>query len=344
MATIKEVARLAGVAPASVTRVLNGHPNVSPNLRERVLAAVEESGYRPDLRAAGLRRGSSRTIGVLVSDIINPLLAEVVDGLESRLRAEGYSVLLANSHGDPARDVESVRLLHQHRCDGLIIMVVDETQPELNATMRDLPIPVVLLDRVIEGADLASIVTSDHRRGTRELVDHLLDAGHERIAYFSGLKGTTHPGRERTHGFIEALRERGLEARPGFIRHARATPEFGQRATGELLDDDEPPTAIVVGPNPILTGVLRELQQQGIGVGRDLALACLDDPPIAALYDPGITALSRDVRELADTAASLLLARLSGEIRYPRTVVLPMRLIRRGSTAGLVPAPAGTSP
>jgi LacI family transcriptional regulator len=337
VATIKDVARLAGVAPASVTRVLNGHPNVSPTLRERVLAAVEESGYKPDLLAAGLRRGSSRTVGVIVSDIINPLLAEVVDALEVKLRAHGYSVLLANSHGDPARDVESVGLLRQHRTSGLIAMVVDETQPELVEALRTLPVPVVLLDRMVEGYDEASIVTSDHRRGTRELTLHLLDAGHERIAYLTGPKGTTYTGRERTRGFLEALGERGLELRPAFIRDARAIPEFGQRAVAELLDGDEPPTAIVVGPNPMLVGVLRELQRRQLRVGRDLALACLDDPPIAALYDPGITALARDIGELADVAASLLLARLSGESRYPRTVILPMRLMRRGSTAAPVP-------
>jgi DNA-binding LacI/PurR family transcriptional regulator len=217
----------------------------------------------------------------------------------------------------------------------LIVMVVDETQPELKEALRDLPIPVVLLDRQVEGADSASAVLSDHARGTRELTLQLLDAGHERLALLSGLQGTTYPGRERTRGFISALAERGVPLRPRAIRDARATPEAGQRLTAELLDDDEPPTAIVVGPNPMLVGVLRELHRRKLRVGRDLALACLDDVPIAALHQPPITALARDVREMAHTAATLLLDRLTGVSRFPRTVVLPTEVRRRASSAPL---------
>jgi LacI family transcriptional regulator len=340
MTTIKEVARRAGVAPASVTRVLSGHPNVSAALRAKVLAAVDEIGYKPDLLAAGLRRGSSHTIGVIVSDIINPLLAEMVDALDVKLRDKGYTVLLANSHGDPDRDVESVHLLRQRRTDGLVVMVVDETQPELRKAMRDLPIPVVLLDRQIEGVDAASAVLSDHRRGTRELTLHLLDGGHSRVALLTGLQGTTYVGRERTRGFVEALADRGIALSAGAIRDARGTPESGQRLTAELLDQPDPPTAIVVGPNPMLVGALRELQRRDLRVGRDLALACLDDVPIAALHHPPITALARNSQEMAHIAASLLLDRLTGESRFPRTVVLPTELHVRASTA---PNPAGAT-
>lgn len=343
MTTIKEVARRAGVAPASVTRVLSGHPNVSDSLRAKVMAAVEEIGYKPDLLAAGLRRGSSHTVGVIVSDIINPLLAEMVDALDVKLRDKGYTVLLANSHGDPARDVESVHLLRQRRTDGLVVMVVDETQPELRKALRDLPIPVVLLDRQIEGVDAASAVISDHYRGTRELILHMLDAGHRRMALLSGLQGTTYVGRERTRGFVDALAVRGIPLPEGAIRDARATPEFGQRLTAELLDSDTPPTAIVVGPNPMLVGVLRELQRRDLRVGRDLALACLDDVPIAALHHPPITALARNTEEMAHTAATLLLDRLTGVSRFPRTVVLPTELRLRASTAMTAPAPTTTS-
>ena len=293
MTTIKEVARRAGVAPSSVTRVLSGHPNVSDGLRAKVLAAVEEVGYRPDLLAAGLRRGSSHTVGVIVSDIINPLLAEMVDALDVKLRDHNYTILLANSHGDPARDVESIHLLRQRRTDGLIVMVLDETQPDLQQALRDLPMPVVLLDRQIEGVDAASAVLSDHHRGTRELTLHLLDAGHERLALLRSPRGTTYPGRERTRGFLSALADRGIPAEAAKIMDARPTIESGKRLAAELLDSDDPPTAIVVGPNPMLAGVLQELQRRKLWVGRDLALACLDDVPIAALHQPPITALNR---------------------------------------------------
>jgi len=244
---------------------------------------------------------------------------------------------LANSYGDPAREVESVHLLRQRRTDGMVVMGVDETHPELQQALRDLPVPVVLLDRQIEGVDAASAVLSDHRRGTRELTLHLLDAGHERLALLRGMRGTTYPARERTRGFLSALAERGIPPEAATIVDARPTIEAGQRLAGQLLDSDNPPTAIVVGPTPMLAGALQEVHRRGLRVGRDLALACLDDVPIAALYQPPITSLYRDIEEMAHTAASLLLDRLTGASRYPRTVVLPTSVQLRGSTTMMDP-------
>src|SRR5690606_23440731 len=138
-------------------------------------------------------------------------------------------------------------------------------------------------------------------------------------------------------GFLSALADRGIPAEAAKIMDARPTIESGKRLAAELLDSDDPPTAIVVGPNPMLAGVLQELQRRKLWVGRDLALACLDDVPIAALHQPPITALSRDIEEMAFTAASLLLDRLTGVSRYPRTVVLPTSVHLRGSTTMMDP-------
>jgi LacI family transcriptional regulator len=333
MTTIKEVARRAGVAPASVTRALSGHPNVSEELRQRVLAAVAETGYKPDLLAAGLRWGSSRSVGIIVSDLINPLLAEVVHFMEMEISKAGYSVLLANSHGDPARDAQSVQMLHQRRVDAIAVMCVDERSPELQRALGEYPGPVVLLDREIASCESASAVVSDHYRGTYRLTEHLIDAGHEEILYIAGLLDTTHVGRERIRGFETALKDRGLEARPDLIRSSRAVAETGRELIAELMDRDALPSAIVVGPNPFVPGVLTELRARGIRVGQDVALAALDDTPLAALHQPPLTALSRSMDELARVAAGLLLDQLSGTRSQPRTVVLPLELQLRASTA-----------
>jgi LacI family transcriptional regulator len=337
MATIKEVAQRAGVAPASVTRALSGHPNVSDELRQRVLAAVEETGYKPDLLAAGLRRGSSRTVGIIVSDIINPLLAAVVDFLEMELGKEGYSVLLANSHGDPARDVASVQLLQQRRVDALAVMCVDERSAELQRALTSLSFPVVLLDREIPGFERASAVLFDHYRSAHRMTEHLLDAGHQEILYITGLLGTTYPNRERLRGFTTALEERGLEARPELVRSARATEQYGRQVIAEMLDGGSLPSAVLVGPNPFLPGILKEFHARGVRVGEDVALACLDDVPLAQLHQPPLTASGRSMEEQARVAGSLLLAHMSGR-RMPRTVVLPAELRLRPSTAATAEA------
>jgi LacI family transcriptional regulator len=333
MATIKDVARLAGVAPSSVTRVLRGHRYVSDDLARRVAAAVEELGYRPDLVAAGLRGGRSHTVGVIVSDIINPVIAQLVDALETALHAQGYGTLLANSHGDPARDVENVERLGQRRVDGLVVMSVDERSPELVAALSAWSGPIVLADRQIPGLVRANAVLSDHRRGARALVSHLVDQGHRRIGYLGGPTGSTYVWRERTSGFIEALEDHGLPRDPALVKSARATPDAGRRSTLELLDLPEPPSAVVAGPNPLLSGTLQALHERGIEVGRDVALGCLDDVAVAVLHEPPITAVNRDITKVAQVAAELLLAQLTSAERHPRTVVLPVELRSRASTS-----------
>jgi LacI family transcriptional regulator len=335
--SIKEVARRAGVAPSSVTRVLNGHPYVSANMAERVFQAVNELGYRPDLVAAGLRRGTSKTVGVIISDIINPSIAQLVDVLETSLRSAGYGVLLASSHGDPKMDVESVFLLRQRRIDGLVVMCVDEGTTELHAALTLWGGPTVLVDRQIDELDDASGVLSAHRQGSLRLASHLLELGHRQIGFVDGgLLGSRYVWRERLAGLRQAYDDYDLPFGSMVIQTPRATGENGRRATAELLDSDAPPTAIVVGPNLMLSGALVELGRRQINVGSDIALACLDDVPVAQLHQPPITALRRDIGEVARTAASLLLAQMTQEATRPRTVVLPTELHIRESTTTFV--------
>jgi LacI family transcriptional regulator len=335
VSTNKEVAQLAGVAPSSVTRVLNGHPHVSDDLAKRVMKAVDELGYRPDLLAAGLRRGTSQTVGIIVSDIINPSQAQLVDVLEATLREAGYGVLLTNSHGDPARDVESVELLRQRRMDGLVVMCVDERSEELRHALLRSGGPVVLVDREIEGLDNASVVLSDHRRGAFQLTSHLLDLGHRRIGYLGGLTGSTYVWNERVTGFQQAFEMQRARCDTRMVKSSRATADNGRQGTAELLDDKKPPTAIVIGPNPLLAGALLELRARGVQVGKDIALGCLDDVAIASLHQPAITAVRRDTSEVARTAADLLLAQMAQSSIRPRTVVLPVEVHIRESTTSV---------
>lgn len=336
MATIKDVAKTAGVAPASVTRVLGNHPNVSDALRAKVLAAVEEVGYKPDLLAASLRRGYTSTIGVIVSDILNPMLAELVDVMEVQLRASGYGVLLANSHGDPDRDLESIGLFQQRRMDGLVVSVADETRPDLIQTLQSLSVPVVLVDRQVEGADNASVVLADHRAGAKALTQHLVDEGHERIGLISGPLHA-YPSRERLAAVSDTLRDNGIGLVDDYFLSSRGTHRFGREAIGQLLDLPTPPTAVAVGNTPALVGVLEELNRRGIVMGRDLALATCDDVPIASLHSPPITAVYRDVGEVGRHAASQMVGLLDDPKRRPRTVVLPTQLRVRSSTIGAEP-------
>lgn len=328
-ATIKQVAQHAGVALSSVSRVINEHPDVSADMRQRVLRAVAELGYEPDLLASSLRRGSTRTIGFLVADIVNPLFAQIFGGAEQRLREAGYSVILAHSEGDPERDVEGARLLRRRRVDGLIIAVADDTRPDTTAELAGLDLPLVLIDRQIEGLD-CSAVLADHRTGMRRATEHLLDLGHRRIALITGPLAAR-PARERILGFEEGFARREAVV-PTDLRYSGSVgAEHGQHATEELLRLPDPPTAIIAGGNVIFVGVVTALHRTGRALGPRMSLICCDDVPLAEFHAPPVTVVRRDIVEMGRLAARFMLDNLR-DGGSPRVETIPTELLLREST------------
>jgi LacI family transcriptional regulator len=327
--SMREVAEMAGVAMSSVSRVLSGHPDVSPAMRERVMAAVDSLGYSPDLLAQSLRRKATRSVGFVVGDISNPLLAEITLGAETALRDAGYSMLLTNSENDAGLDAGHVRLLMQRRVDGLMLSLASEEHPETLDTLAQLDAPIVLIDRELPRAVRASAVLSDHRTGMRAAVRHLLELGHRRIGLILGQPMRF--SRERRLGLEEAYRERSLPAEYRILE-GQLGSGHGRSATAQLLDSPEPPTAIVAGGNQILIGTLEELLRRNLRVGPDISLVSCDAISITELFTPPIAVVRRDNRELGRRAAQMLLRHLDGE-EIRQEVVLPTEFVPRESCA-----------
>jgi LacI family transcriptional regulator len=325
-ASMREVAERAGVAMSSVSRVLSDHPDVSPVMRERVRRAVEELGYKPDLLAQSLRRRETRSIGFVVGDISNQLLAEIVKGAETALRDAGYAMLLTNSEGDPDLDAAHVRLFEQRRTDGLILSLAREDhRPTLDA-LEALDAPIVVIDRDLPSSIVVSRVLSDHARGMHAAVTHLLDLGHRRIGLTLGQP--IRPSNERRRAFEEAHAARGLE--PGPVVAGRLSVDFGAEATRELLDAADRPTAIIAGGNQLMIGALKVFSEQGLEVGRDLSFLGCDDIPVTGLYRPPIAVVRRDNVEIGRAAAELLLRRLK-DGGVATDIVLPTEFVPRPS-------------
>jgi len=331
---IRQVAELAGVSISSVSRVLSSHPDVSDAMRARVLAAVRELGYQPDLLAQGLRSRVTRTIGFVVGDISNPLLAEIVSGAESTLRDAGYSMLLTNSEGNPDLDAEHAELLDRRRVDGLLLSLADEHHSATIATLAALKIPIVVIDRELPGRVRASAVLSDHRQGMTAAVGHLLALGHRRIGLVAG--GPVRPTRERRAALAETYEERGLP--PTYVVQGdRFDSRHGAEVTRAMLDAPEPPTALIAGGNQLLTGVLEELRRRRLRLRRDISLVSCDAVPLSELFEPPIAVVRRDTNEIGRVSANLLLERLfRGREARPRNVVLPTEFVPRAS-CGPVP-------
>ena len=333
-ASMREVAELAEVAISSVSRVLSEHPDVSADMRERVLAAVRQLEYEPDFLAQSLRRGATLSIGYVVGDISNPLIATITSGAESKLRAGGYSMLLMNSENDPELDAAHIRFFQARRVDGMILSLASERRQTTLDVLAQVDVPIVLIDRDVSGDLRASIVRNDHREGMRAAIGHLLDLGHRRIALITGTLDLW-PVRERIAGMADAVAARG---RPDetISLVGSLSAEHGERSTEQLLAMHPRPTAIVAGGNQVLAGCVRALSRHSIRIPDDMSLITCDEVDLSELHSPPIASVSRDTLLLGRTAAELLLERLGGG--DPRTVLLPTTFTARPSSG---PVPSG---
>jgi LacI family transcriptional regulator len=314
-AGIRDVAARAGVSVSSVSRVISGHRDVSQKMSERVLLAAADLRYEPDELAQGLRTGSSHTIGFVVSDISNPVLAPIVLGAEVFLRRHGLTLFITNSELLADRDVEHIRMLRRRRVDGLLLSLSDERSVATAEAVRAAELPVVLIDRELLGAPGCSSVLIDHGAGVRAAARHLATLGHQRIGLVIG-PTMIRPNRERLRALRTVARRNGLQV---LVADGNSTEAEARAAAATLLDAAEPPTALIAGGNQMLAGVLRSARDHHRQIPRDLSLVTCDDVPLLEFVEPPLATVTRNLREVGETAASLLIERLAGA--PPRSVM-----------------------
>ncbi|GAA2646063.1 MULTISPECIES: LacI family DNA-binding transcriptional regulator [Nonomuraea] len=326
MARIKDVAAHAGVSVATVSRVLNDNPSVTEETRDRVYAAMKELRYVPNAVARSLRTEATRTLGLIIGDILNPFFTELARGVEDEARQAGYTVIIGNADERAEEQDHYVRTLVEQRVDGLLICPTAEVTPlveELVRTGR----PLVFLDRTISGLDVPS-VRADGATAIAELVAHLKSRGHRRIAFASG-PATLSTGRERTEAFAAAMAEAGLDLRAEYMAAGDFREGSGRAITARLLDLPEPPEVIFFGDNLMTLGGLDEIRARGLSIPGDVAVASFDDVTWFVHVDPPITAIAQPTAEMGRTAVRLLLQGVAG--RSGQSVVLPAELVVRRS-------------
>jgi LacI family transcriptional regulator len=301
-AKITDVAREAGLSVATVSRVLNQQDIVSAASRQRVLEAIERLGYRPNLLAGHLRRKQTRTLGVVISDIMNPHFTEMVRAVEDAAYRSGYRVLLCNTDESSEKEADYLQLLSAERTGGVIASPSDPADSEF-ARLLDLGIPVVAIDRPLAD-ERAHSVLSDNAGAAALATRHLLAAGHEVVGLVAGPEHRF-TGRERTRGYLDAMREAGREPR---LALGDFQIDGGRRATRELLDGPRP-TALVVANNLMTIGALEVLNDSGVRLPQDMALVAIDDPFWATAVHPRLTTLAQPVEAMAEAAVTLLTQR-----------------------------------
>ena len=331
--SIKDIARAAGVSHSTVSRALAGSPLVNDETMARIRELAREMGYSPDAGARSLVVGRTRTVGVVVTSIADPFMAEVVQGIESTAYAHDYSLILASSGSNPEREIASVEMLRSKRVDSVVV-----ASSCVGALYRDhlqrIGAPVVLLNNhSAQAGPYTFSVTVDNRHGGWLATCHLIQLGRRRIAHVTG-PAEHSPSIERIEGYRQALEEAGIPADPELIVRGTGRAEGGEEALKQLLAASRRPDAVFCYNDMTAIGVLRAARSAGLDVPGDLAVVGFDDIPFSSYVCPPLTTIVQPKFEMGRQAMQMALALMAREdgSESVRDVILKGHLVVRGSS------------
>jgi len=330
--TMRDVARLAGVSVATVSAVINGTTTVSVRLKDRVSKAMKALDYHPDHVARSLKVGKTQVIGMVVPDLTNAFFPEVIQGVEDAARLEGYSVILCNSNEDPEQERRHLSTLFSRRVDGVLLACADNAAAYDSLVQRRFPI--VFVDRIPEGVSHSGVSTDNLDAGYRA-AQHLIELGHQRIAFITG-KLRHSPHADRLAGFRKAMQERHLAVRDEYLKLGDQTIETGYKAGLDLLRLPDPPSAVIASNNRMLLGLMRSVNELHVRCPENVSIVGFDDFPWTQHLTPPLTVLSQPAHDIGREALRLLLMKLrakDGAERDDQSVRLRAELRIRASTA-----------
>ncbi|MFZ4832208.1 ribose operon transcriptional repressor RbsR [Rouxiella sp. Mn2063] len=329
MATMKDVAREAGVSTSTVSHVINNNRFVSEAIRDKVNAAIDQLNYAPSALARSLKLNQTRTIGMLLTASSNPFYSEVVLGVERSCYERGYSLILCNTDGDEERMNRSIETLLQKRVDGLIMMCTENHCPSQDALNRYPSLPIVMMDwSPFDGAN--DIIQDNALIGGKMATQYLIDQGYTRIACITGpLDKTT--AQQRLAGFRQAMHEANLDILPGYEVSGDFEFAGGLSAMQQLLALAAPPDAVFASNDAMAVGVYQAVYQQGLSIPGDIAVMGYDDIQLAQYMTPPLTTIHQPKDELGELAIDTLLHRLQAPDTEAQVLSLTPELIIRGS-------------
>jgi LacI family transcriptional regulator len=330
VATIKDVARRAGVGVGTVSRVLNQSGPVSDATRRRVLLAIQELEFHPSHAARQLATSQTYTIGVILPFLTRPFFVSVLRGIESFIAETHYNFHIYNVETAHKREFYLRQLPFRGRIDGLVIMSLPLHESHV-VRLTQAAIPTVLIDT--RYPELASI-TTDNYAGGRMATAHLLSRGHTRIGYIGGPSAPElgfSVNNERRDGYLDTLREQGIVPRPEYVRMDGDGVAWGARMADQLLDLAEPPSAIFAASDELATGAIEAARRRGLQIPGELAIIGYDDIEIARLM--GLSTIRQPMVEMGRAGVELLLQRLTARDQSPLERTLPLELIARETTA-----------
>ena len=314
---------------STVSRALRDSPVVNQETAARIRRIAAQQGYRASAVARSLVTRETRTIGVVVTTIADPFIAGVVAGVERVALERGYAVFLANSNGEPGREIKAVQTFHERRVDGILVESSRVGSQYLRMLSR-IRVPIVLINNRYPGQFIRSVLI-DNVQGARDATRHLAALGHRRIAYLGDRCGLQSEA-ERQAGYRQALAEAGLNWNSELVSQADASPQGGAAAAARLMGLRRPPTAIFCYDDMSALGVLHGLHARGLSVPGDVSVVGFDDLFIASYTHPPLTTVRQPTEDMGRQAMEILLRLLAGE-ECERGIKVPAELVVRQSTA-----------
>uniref|UniRef100_A0A7V4KBY4 LacI family transcriptional regulator n=1 Tax=Fervidobacterium pennivorans TaxID=93466 RepID=A0A7V4KBY4_FERPE len=331
--SLKYIAQQLNVSVSTVSRALNGKPGVSKRLREQIVKLANDLGYTPNPLAIGLRSGTTKLIGILVPELKGDFFALIVESVEKALYHLGYRLLLCPTEDDPRKEEEHLRILINQKVDGILSAPANfRANKELyDLIINEYKIPVVFFDRLVEGVE-TDYVISDNQEGMKLLLEYLISHGHKRIGFIHPLRGI-YTSEVRLRTFIEYKNR--IIFNEEWVVDGKSTEEDAREAFINIMRSKERPTAIIVGSYHMTLGCLRAAREMALKIPEDVSIVSFDDAPWNEIFDPPITCVSQDPREIGLIASTILLNKLkSKKHNEPRMqVVLKVKFLKRLSVS-----------
>jgi len=322
---IKDVAKMAGVSPALVSLALNDRPYVSKKAKEKIFAAIEELGYRPNIVARSLRKKKTGIIGLILSDITNPFFPEIARGVEERAREYGFNVILCNTDADPSQEKDYIDILLSRQVDGLIITSARSSGDLYLYARENCPIVLVNRDPFPGKFDFVGI---DNISSAKMAVDHLIKLGHKRIAFIEG-EPASPASFGRYEGYKRALKEAGLSPLKNYVRVGYLRYDGGYDAMSSFLKETHPPTAVFCANDMMALGAINACLDKGLRIPQDIAVVGFDDMWVASLENIQLTTIRQPRYEMGARAVELMIERIEGKRNKVKRIILPAKLVVR---------------
>lgn len=323
-ATIKDVAKAAGVSTATVSRVINNASSVRPEIRERVMRAVKELDFKPNQLARGLKMDVTHTIAIIISDISNPFFMSITREIERKVNESGYILIMVSTDDDPEKERMYIKVMNEKRVDGIVISSTGKNEDYLNS-IKESGIPVVFIDRKPFRHKFDSVYV-DKSHAMYDITRHLIEKGHKRIALVSGPKYIM-TNFDRFTGYARALYEANILLDNNLVMYGTFSEEYGREAFRNIIEMSKRPTVIVSGSVKITRGILIEAKKMGVNIPEDISLVSYGNIDMNELITPSLTYVESLNEKIGTIAGNIILERIRNPRGDVREVVLDAKLI-----------------